>query len=180
MPHFGGQANVCPEIEKGRRMEDLSKRFLAAVAFFVVGFNFVGFGMIENGSNTRSNPVWGFVGGVMDLEVYVLKIFACVAAGAIGLFIVGKVVGIVVEALNGTREEREARRISYESNRREASSTKKSKTIGEQFPEPKPAASFSYEVPDSVRAIPEPKPIPRASTPEELKEKAIKQIMGRR
>ena len=153
---------------------------MASVAFFVVGFNFVGFGMIENGSNTRRNPVWGFVGGVMDLELYVLKVFLWVVAGVGALIIVGKVVSIVIEALNGTREEREARRISYESNRREASSTKRTKAIGAQFPEPKPAPLFSYEVPDSVRALPEPKPVPRAPTPEELKEKAIKQIMGRR
>ena len=161
-------------------MGDLSKRFLAAVAFFVVGFNFVGFGMIENGSNRRSNPVWGFVGGAMDLELYVLKIFLWVIAGVGALIIVGKVVGIVNEALNGTREEREARRISYESNRREAFSTKKTNDPGDQFPERKPVPLFSYEVPDSVQVLPEPLPVPRAATPEELKEKAIKQIMGRR
>ena len=88
-------------------MGNLSKRFSAAVAFFIVGLNSVGFGMIENGSNSPGNPVWGFVGPVMDLELYTLKVLTCVIASLGALYIVRNSLRHRVRNLE--RKEREAR-----------------------------------------------------------------------
>lgn len=153
-------------------------RAIGALIIFVVGLNVIYFGCLENGSNHRGNPTWGFLSGFAQLEVWLIYALGIAALGWFG-----------VQALVGIREsiddaeERQAGRVRermLESARAEyRRDDEKREAFAKQMREeadayyaaeaklrPKPAPVESTPVPEK------PKPSPRS-----LKEKAIEDIL---
>ena len=158
-------------------MQDIGTRFLIAIGIIWLGFNLIALGMTESGSNHQWNPMWQFMSGFLDLEWMIFKGILAVALVGAAIFIGIRVTSLINEV---KAEERRNAIPKYDepfrSNRNDHTypvTAKPRETL-----EPKKEPLTFYEVPMSVRAPETPKPIPRALTPEELKQKAINQIMG--
>ena len=158
-------------------MQDIGTRFLIAVGMIWLGFNLIALGMTENGSNHRWNPMWQFMSGFLDFEWMAIKGILIVALIGVAIFTGIRVTSLIKEVKAEMVEESKPKyneTFRSNSNDRAYAVTAKPRETSEPEKEP---LTF-YEVPMSVRAPQEPKPIPRALTPEELKQKAINQIMG--
>jgi len=134
-------------------MDHFLKRVGISMLFFWGGVHFIGLGMFVNGYTSRQNPTWGMFQLLFTIEVAVIKFTALIVAG------ISLIVVIV-------RRRKPKPQIEIE-------------------PESKPIrAPRQRREPDESYLAAKPKPAtvptPRVLTPEELKERAIQQIMGRR
>ena len=71
-------------------IEPQSKRTLTSFAIILIGFNFIGFAMIQNGSNFPGNPAWEFIKLFWYLEIAALLIASAVAGLSLIIFIISK------------------------------------------------------------------------------------------
>lgn len=71
-------------------IESQSKRTLTSFAIILIGFNSIGFAMIQNGSNFAGNPAWEFIKLFWYLEVAALAIATTVAGLSFIIFIIPK------------------------------------------------------------------------------------------
>jgi hypothetical protein len=166
-------------------MQNLGMRLLIACLIFWGGLHAIGFGMMENGSAVRGNPVWEMFGGLFDLEWMVLKGVAVVilaVSGIAALFLIGAAIAGLASSIRAKRSEE-----IHRSPTRYRSVTPKrydpvpnSKHLPESCVYEKSNDQNPYAAP--VPAIREQvqREIPRAETAESLKKKAIGQIMGRK
>lgn len=153
-------------------MQDIGTRFLIAMGIVWLGFNLIALGMTENGSNHRWNPMWQFMSGFLDIEWMVMKGILIVALIGFAIFIGIRVISLVNEVKAEMIEESKSKyNETFRSNINDHTYAVTAKP--RETSEPKKEPLMFYEVPMSVRAPEEPKPIPRALTPEELKQKAI-------
>ncbi|MCM0604897.1 MAG: hypothetical protein KA715_02280 [Xanthomonadaceae bacterium] len=161
-------------------MQNFGMRLLVGSLFFLGGMNVIAFGMIGNGSAHPRNPAWQFDGGFLDLEYDIAK-------GA--LFLVGITVAlalVVVAILSLMPEPKSSEKFSSPIPKREQLSIAEI-TAKANFLDLSSAFQGKSTEPSQSKTAPTHAPrdeiyseVTRAPTPEELKEKAIKQIMGRR
>jgi hypothetical protein len=71
-------------------------RELLGLGFVILGLNGVYLGCIENGSDNRRNPVWGFLSGLIELEKLTLYGIGMV----IGLFFLWKLREVIFDEIN--------------------------------------------------------------------------------
>jgi hypothetical protein len=152
----------------------LLTRFWLSVLFFLGGMNVIAFAMIGNGYNSLRNPVWQMLGGFLDLERDALKLVACLALFGIVVFVV---MFVIPEIWNFFQSKSESvlpiKTSTYQFTPNYELPKKENKPMA-------PVIERHQENP--VTALPAKKQviIPRKLTPEELKKKAINQIMGGR
>lgn len=161
-------------------MQNFGMRLLVGSLFFLGGMNVIAFGMIGNGSAHPRNPAWQLVGGFLDLEYSVVKgvlfLALIVAFGFVAVLIF---LSLWPESKSNEkftapvpkREQLSIAEITAKANFLEYPSATQSKGL-----EPSPSMTAPAHAPrDEIYSQ-----ITRAPTSEELKEKAIKQIMRRR
>jgi len=133
-------------------MEEFERRLIFGLSFFFIGVHAVALGIYWNGTNTKANPAWIFLSSLLSLEWLLLKAAIIIFIVVIVFYIWGS--AVIVSGSN-------------------------SKSV-----EPKPALTPPSPVivtpPKRIEVVKideTPLPIPAPPTPEELKEKAIKQIL---
>jgi hypothetical protein len=165
-------------------MQNLGMRFVVGCLFFWGGLHVVGFGMTENGSAVRGNPVWEILAPLFDLEWMVLKGVAFTALAAAGVVVVLLISAAVLELVSTVTA------MSKKFRRNAVSYRPRAESQSELIPKPLPETAawmpkettpeVPYVAPVPPTREPERREVPRAPTPEELKKKAIRQIMGRK
>ena len=161
-------------------MQNIGMRFLIAVLFVWIGINLVAYGMTENGTASNQNPVWRMMKGFLDFEWEIGKGILYLAGFGLVIFIIMLIVTSV------TKEPSDAKIVTprYKSESFKSSvSVPQAQNSTDRSPilkDENPPVQKSYLISTSVLPEEFPEPKPRALTPDELKKKAIKQIMERR
>jgi hypothetical protein len=165
-------------------MQSLGSRFVMACLFFWAGLHVVGFGMIANGSAQRGNPTWEFVGPLLGFEWMAVKSLAFAALAAAGIvvayFALAAVLGLVPLVIEKWEQIRRNGVNDRPSTPLESDPVQKSLPDRDSWISEKTATQIPYATPFPAKREHERREIPRAPTPEELKKKAIRQIMGRK
>lgn len=143
-------------------------RIVAAVGLFVAGLHVIGWGMIENGSAHPRNPIWQRLSSFFAFELEALKFLGWVALAIVAIF-------VAIRAVLGLRERLGAEK-SPES-MQEATRCPSAPALT-YCSTPSPRVDVIAPVPTRLpERRPEPAPPRPAPTPEELKKKAIDQIL---
>lgn len=137
-------------------------RFVLTLTLFWVGVHLIGFAMIEVGANQPWNPTWKIFQAVWKVELSILLIFVQVMGF---LFAVGAI-GVIVHFTIRTFSPKPKMKISVES---QSVTPEKPVTL---LPEAKPKADNFLLTPAQPAIQKQTGP-----TPEELKQKAIQQII---
>ena len=146
------------------------------LAFLWASLNGIGFLILGNGSPARENVLWPLIAEIFSLEyalffgfVRVVTLAAEVAAGCLAVYGIFLVVALIMRIIEWVKARRSQKSDS-------------------NFPEEMPASHASGPETAQVMAVPKvdpmpycspPTPVPPKPTAQELKEKAIKQILGR-
>jgi len=134
-------------------MDHFFKRAGISMLFFWVGVHLIGLGMFVNGYASPYNPTWGMFQILFAIEIAVIKFTALIVAG------VSLIVVIV-------RRRKPKPQVEIEPESKPIRAPRRRREPDESYLAAKPK--------------PVPVPVPRVLTPEELKERAIQQILGRR
>lgn len=161
-------------------MQNIGMRFLLSVLFVLGGINFIAFAMEGNGSADPRNPSWRFFGGFLDFEATLIKGIFYLAGARI---VAALVVVIAMAIFSGSKTEPVKAAPIEEKDDSFSEHLRKQDAHQEQIRAQESAKSADINtqwISNTVNPTPFPIPVPRTITPEELKKKAIKQIMGGR
>ena len=139
-------------------MDNFINRAIFASVFLWLGLHGIGLGMIANGGNYPSNPVWRMLSGLYDAEIWLLK--AIVIGSLCWIFIL-----IVHSIFSEPPQKEESKDINP--------SKEKHFHVTEKTSAPL-AATTKIETEISKPEIT--MPLQKEKSPEELKQKAIKQL----
>ena len=170
-----------PHERKSHGAHPMLERFFGALAIFVFGFDFIWFGCKQNGADNDRNPVWGFLDGFVTFQEYVL-----------GIILFGAIVFAVRHIWDGFGSQRNhnvrAPKRSYDEhpdydpvpkNRDSWAPPLMPKAPEPHYFMPKETIFKAAPVEDMVPALPKPIPPKPKLTAKELKEKAIKELLGK-
>ena len=161
-------------------MQNIGMRFLLSVLFVLGGINFIAFAMEGNGSADPRNPSWRFFGGFLDFEATLIKgIFYLAGAGIVAALVV--VIAMSVFSGSKTEPVKAAPLEEKDDSFNEHLRKQEAHQAQSRAQEIAKSADLTPQSPsNTVNPKPLPKPVPRLITIDELKKKAIKQIMGGR
>lgn len=157
-------------------LNDLFGRFVAAATFFVVGLHVIGWGMIENGSAYVRNPAWRLLSSFFFFEALVVKLLCGVFLAAAVIFLAIRIVPPITallrpDAPGGKRHQDTSARQDWAQPDHDPSD----RHAASVPPLPSSPATISQALTPEPRA--QPTPTRSTPTPEELKKKAIEQIL---
>ena len=141
-------------------MGELEKRTLGASIFMWLGLHGCGLGLLLNGYASPRNPVWCLLSGLFRLEIIALEIAAVVVLAAVAYCLVTFLVRASAKPEKSPLPEPAP------------------KVDTNPLPECQPTPKALAEKPaEAVKPEPLPEPKPPEPTAEELKQKAIEQIL---
>jgi len=147
---------------------DFLTRLIAAVGVFLAGLHVIGWGMTENGSAHPRNPIWRSLSAFFAFELDALKFLGWVALSLTASFIVIRVVLGLRTTLSPEESSDSMREVTkYASTSIPTYSSVLSTGTGA-------TAMTATPLPERRPEMAMPRPTP---TPEELKKKAIEQIL---
>ena len=133
-------------------MQNFEHRLIFSILFFILGIHLVALGIYWNGTNTSANPAWVLLSALMSLEWFLIKAVIIISLGLFVFYIFGS--------------------ATFTSN--------PSSKLVEPKPAVTPPSPAIATPPKQIEVVIKdeaPLPEPTPPTPEELKEKAINQIL---
>jgi hypothetical protein len=150
---------------------DLLKRAAISFGIMWIGFHVIGLGMIDNGSNIRGNPAWDFLSALFDFELWLLKAGVLVAGVIFLVPVVYNVIDMIFRKRRHKKEKLQSKILeSAVTIERLESHIVDSLTAAETKPIPEIAVAVAVKQES-------PRPVIVEKSPEELKQKAIEQLL---
>lgn len=145
------------------------KRFLFSLIFFYLGLHVIALMIYESGTNTRDNIVWQFLSSLLTAEVFIIKAVLAILA----TYFIGLVITALFETLTQPLKNDEDSKVNHHLNQSVATN-------------PSPISQLEVIVQDDSQKFlpaelkpdpPDPPIEPVKPTQEEMKQKAIEELL---